>query len=683
MEHVRQALSLQMAGVPDAETCRWTDDEGRKVFSRTQLLRLSRRRSPSVSLSVQTSDSIVKRAAPSASMNSRTLQIGRKATKVRRRRPLSARETRTSRMRRLQAMRATQGEAGDFADMAKQKPASPLPPRPKSAPRRRSAKWHSSSAHPRRPKAGRDTKPTYFLCDAKGDYRDLDRALKERGWRPVGKARAATADLLWTVSDARPSPNGNSQIRNHFQGTRCLTTKDGLSKILKDLHWTASVDRRQFYPDTFDLGREEQRAEFAEQYELTRALQMLSLPSTSEEDIDAEEIAQLKWALRTAFMYGIGKGVDDDTCIPSSAVEGAVKYSDLNVQMMSIDATSLQPPSLPIIESILALTSTDSNAAIASANRKHLCEEMKVLAAFIMRIHPQIACNLEYNAWIVKPAQSSKAVGLELHNSLESILRRGAAMGARIVQRYIERPLLLNGRKFDVRVWVLVTSWDPLQAYVYTSPYARLCSAGYDMKGSFKDGWREEFKFSHFTNWALQKHYKKTGENTGGRCNDADICWSVAKVAQYIYGKQSVEQFASSKEMWESTIWKGMVAGIRASLQSAKGHVAERTNSFELFGFDFIIDTMLKPWLLEVNLSPGLNHRNPLLSSLIRDMMEGLAEIAIDPLLSTGKASVNALEENPQSVDGVESGETFSKGTKSHVSKRRKASPCLCCHHCW
>lgn len=45
-----------------------------------------------------------------------------------------------------------------------------------------------------------------------------------------------------------------------------------------------------------------------------------------------------------------------------------------------------------------------------------------------------------------------------------------------IISRYISNPLLVNGVKFDLRIYVLVTSFDPLRIYVYKEGLTRLAT---------------------------------------------------------------------------------------------------------------------------------------------------------------------------------------------------------------
>ena len=58
----------------------------------------------------------------------------------------------------------------------------------------------------------------------------------------------------------------------------------------------------------------------------------------------------------------------------------------------------------------------------------------------------------------------------------------------------------------------------------------------------------------------------------------------------------------------------------------------KRHHSFEVFGYDFMIDEDLKVWLLEVNTNPCLELSSPYLSRLIPAMIENVLKIAIDPL---------------------------------------------------
>lgn len=71
-----------------------------------------------------------------------------------------------------------------------------------------------------------------------------------------------------------------------------------------------------------------------------------------------------------------------------------------------------------------------------------------------------------------------------------------------MVQKYIEKPLIILNRKFDIRQWILITDWNPLTIWIYDECYLRFTAEEYDPKDL-------ENKMSHLTNNSIQKK----GEN--------------------------------------------------------------------------------------------------------------------------------------------------------------------------
>jgi hypothetical protein len=69
------------------------------------------------------------------------------------------------------------------------------------------------------------------------------------------------------------------------------------------------------------------------------------------------------------------------------------------------------------------------------------------------------------------------------------------------VQRYLAKPLLLDGIKFDLRVYVVVTGVNPLEAFVCDEGLARFCTSKYEApaKSNFKKA------FMHLTNYSVNK----------------------------------------------------------------------------------------------------------------------------------------------------------------------------------
>ena len=68
-----------------------------------------------------------------------------------------------------------------------------------------------------------------------------------------------------------------------------------------------------------------------------------------------------------------------------------------------------------------------------------------------------------------------------------------------MISRYVTNPLLINGHKFDLRIYVLVTCYDPLRIYIYKEGLARFASVSYSSKID-KDN-----KYMHLTNYSINK----------------------------------------------------------------------------------------------------------------------------------------------------------------------------------
>ncbi|CAJ1344364.1 unnamed protein product [Effrenium voratum] len=202
------------------------------------------------------------------------------------------------------------------------------------------------------------------------------------------------------------------------------------------------------------------------------------------------------------------------------------------------------------------------------------------------------------NMWIMKPAGSSRGRGIEVIDDIGAV-HYGELT---IIQQYISDPFLLGGLKWDMRTYVTVTSFNPLEAFVYKDGFARFTTVPYNTSSEDIDN-----KFVHLTNSSIQRHnednfMQEEGANATRR---EDALLGGTKIS---FGMLQERLKACGVE-W-ATVWAKMVEVILKSLCMAEDHIPFQVNSFELFGYDLMIDSKMKVWLIEVNSSPSMGQEH-------------------------------------------------------------------------
>eukprot|EP00668_Euglena_longa_P016520 GGOE01020785.1.p1 GENE.GGOE01020785.1~~GGOE01020785.1.p1 ORF type:complete len:517 (+),score=124.58 GGOE01020785.1:84-1634(+) len=199
--------------------------------------------------------------------------------------------------------------------------------------------------------------------------------------------------------------------------------------------------------------------------------------------------------------------------------------------------------------------------------------------------------------WICKPSDLSRGRKIFVFRDIGELTYDCNV----VVQRYVDDPLLILNHKFDLRIYVLVTSFQPLRVYMYRDLMARLASEPYDTD-------KLHNTLSHLTNTSLNKYAPRPGLGPGCK-------WNFQQLEGHFMGRG-----VDFRDIW------GRIDNIvNLTLLSIAPNIPHNPPCFELYGFDIILDQHFKPWLLEVNFSPALSldedidHaiKKPLLSDML------------------------------------------------------------------
>jgi len=280
--------------------------------------------------------------------------------------------------------------------------------------------------------------------------------------------------------------------------------------------------------------------------------------------------------------------------------------------------------------------------------------------------------------WIVKPVNLSRGRGIHLlrgESEFKSLYKKSTqlTLPQYLISKYIDKPHILNNKKYDLRIYVLVASFTPLRIYLYNNGLVRFATEDYK-RGDLDN------VFIHLTNYSINKNNLKYKSNQNlknqqcelfpreetegteaeggfeGEILDGEIQegedkeddnspdddsnkWSLIEYRNYFkkIGKGNIMDLIWSQI--EAIVIKTIIS---VSTEYYKNIFPSKlNNSFELYGFDILIDEKFRAWLIEVNVNPSLHCTSPLDLSIKTDLISDIFNVVgILPYNHNGNKSV-------------------------------------------
>ena len=223
--------------------------------------------------------------------------------------------------------------------------------------------------------------------------------------------------------------------------------------------------------------------------------------------------------------------------------------------------------------------------------------------------------------WILKPKNAARGKGVQLVGDPADVPMESSWM----VQEYLEDPHTMHGRKYVLRLYVLVSSISPFRVYLYRQGFAKLASAPYDEENA-------DNPYSYLTN-----------PDVNALNLEADVPVEFVDFERYRewlreQGHDDEALFAKIEDLVALTC----LAALEPMRERSRVVGADTRGCYEMMGIDCLVDDQLKPWVLECNLSPSLevcaapesggDIEERIKGSLVADMIEmvGLNHAAAD-----------------------------------------------------
>lgn len=224
--------------------------------------------------------------------------------------------------------------------------------------------------------------------------------------------------------------------------------------------------------------------------------------------------------------------------------------------------------------------------------------------------------------WLLKPPNGGSGKGIRLVTRDELFRTARDELRPYVCQEYVANPHLIDGLKYDLRVFVLVTSFEPLVAYLFDDGVVKFCTTPY--------GTDLDDPYMHLANNGLNK--------TSPRYDAAKHRRSLRAVLSSIEEQKTGGADRVKRSLIE-TVQKTLLSGTRRIVRCTQSAgCPRRGRCFEIFGFDVLVDASLRTWLCEVNNNPLYGNGTPSDNALFGKMLSEAWHIVGLPVAEDARA---------------------------------------------
>ena len=203
------------------------------------------------------------------------------------------------------------------------------------------------------------------------------------------------------------------------------------------------------------------------------------------------------------------------------------------------------------------------------------------------------------NLWLVKPINGRNGGNISFFKSLNKIILKEF-----VISKYIANISLIKGKKYDLRLYVLVSSLKPLKIYLYKEGLVRIATELYYLNKSYLEN-----RFIHLTNVAINKFSKHFIKPT--KSNDENSStWNIFMYKKFLRNNRI--KWNKMKEDIKDIIIKSIISVYQNLTEENEQKNLDDKNFYNMLGFDILINNKFKPILLEINRRPSMIYLNNL-----------------------------------------------------------------------